>query len=360
MHFQSLSTGVLAILSLSSIVKANSEECISHSLPNPIFQKFPGNVTGTVNATIAILPIPLSLARSIIPSKYAILTHQYKAFLPEFPEDKYPAILQTVRDHDIKFGDYGIPDFSRASIDFPFVDLLGDGQTSFRWSPTMFISANAPMAIAGAGEYGTTVYPSTFDPECNAYESTESGATYLKIAGGDSNDVFIDTLFEANEPFKLNPGTFPMQFFVNATNQPSFGDGTICDEYVRFFDTEISQGEHAAVPVTGTVRAKLNVFAEEMTWENAVGVRVDTAFIEGHLVSCEGLKGYTGTGEQDVEIAKPISESAKGNLSKARKSCRTNTCTAGWSRNSTFAPFYNGLQEVIANLVAPLTGGNNP
>ena len=112
----------------------------------------------------------------------------------------------------------------------------------------------------------------------------------------------------------LNPREFPMQFFVNATNQPSFGDGKICDEYVRFFDTEISKGEYAAVPVTGTVRAKLNVFPDAMTWENAVGVRVDSAFIEGHLASCEGLRGYTGTGEQDVEIARPVSEIIKGNF----------------------------------------------
>jgi hypothetical protein len=106
------STRVLASAVLLSLSSAN-EECISYSQPNHIALDYPGNVTGTVNATLAILPIPLSLARSIVPKEYEILTHQYRTFLPDLPQDLYPALLQTVRDHDIAFGDYrGIPDFS--------------------------------------------------------------------------------------------------------------------------------------------------------------------------------------------------------------------------------------------------------
>jgi hypothetical protein len=54
----------------------------------------------------------MALARSIIPSKYAILTDGYRALLPHFPKDMYPAILQVVHDHDVRFGDYRLEDFS--------------------------------------------------------------------------------------------------------------------------------------------------------------------------------------------------------------------------------------------------------
>ena len=111
MYLQSISKKLLAAAALFSLSLA-TEECISHSLPNPLAAEYPGNVTGTVNATLAILPIPLSLARSIIPKEYAILSDQYRSFLPDLPKDMYPALLQTVRDHDIRFGEYGLPDFS--------------------------------------------------------------------------------------------------------------------------------------------------------------------------------------------------------------------------------------------------------
>jgi len=275
-------------------------ECVSHSQPNPIAAQYPGNVTGTVNATLAILPIPFSLARSLIPKEYAILTSQYRSFLPELPKDMYPALLQTVRDHDIRFGEYGIPDFSSARIEFPFVDLLHDEQTSFRWSPSMFISSDAPMAIEGASEYGTVVYPATFDPACNAYEVNDKGETYLNVKGSvGGNDGYLEYTFSKIGEMLAE---FPTQFYVNATNQPSFGDGKVCDEYIRYFDTEISKGEFAGVPITGSVKAKNEVFGKEMEWKGALGVHIDSAFIENHMVSCEGLRGYTGTGEQTVEI----------------------------------------------------------
>jgi hypothetical protein len=110
MYIPSISKRLLAATALFSLSLA--EECISYSQPNPLASEYPGNVTGTVNSTLAILPIPLSLARLIIPKEYAILTHQYRSFLPDLPRDMYPALLQTVRDHDVRFGEYALSDFS--------------------------------------------------------------------------------------------------------------------------------------------------------------------------------------------------------------------------------------------------------
>jgi hypothetical protein len=41
----------------------------AQSDPNPIGSLYPLNVTGTTNGTIALLPIPLELACTIIPRK---------------------------------------------------------------------------------------------------------------------------------------------------------------------------------------------------------------------------------------------------------------------------------------------------
>jgi len=102
----SKTTTVLA----ATLAVASAQE--SDSRPNPIWQTYPGNVTGTINSTIAILPIPYELARSIIPKKYGILKDAWTSFLPDLPKDMYPALFQSVRDHDIRFGEYQMADFS--------------------------------------------------------------------------------------------------------------------------------------------------------------------------------------------------------------------------------------------------------
>lgn len=86
--------------------------CTSHDQPNPIAALYPNNATGTLNGTIGILPIPLTLARKLIPSQYGILEHAYRELLPSFPEGMYPAIVQAVHDHEVQAFGYKIDDFS--------------------------------------------------------------------------------------------------------------------------------------------------------------------------------------------------------------------------------------------------------
>jgi hypothetical protein len=88
------------------------DACTTVDQPNPIASLFPNNATGTLNGTIAILPIPLKLARKLIPSQYGILEHAYRALLPSFPEGMYPAIVQAVHDHDVQAFGYKIDDFT--------------------------------------------------------------------------------------------------------------------------------------------------------------------------------------------------------------------------------------------------------
>jgi hypothetical protein len=86
--------------------------CQTHDQPNPIASLYPNNATGTLNGTVAIIPISLDLARSIIPPQYRILEHAYRALLPTFPKDMYPAVIQALHDHEVQAFGYLIPDFS--------------------------------------------------------------------------------------------------------------------------------------------------------------------------------------------------------------------------------------------------------
>jgi hypothetical protein len=88
---------IVAALSALSIIKAAplqerqfNTTIVSESAPNPIGRLYPTNITGTLNGTIIVVPIPFSLARSLIPEKFAILKQAYQSILPALPKDQYP------------------------------------------------------------------------------------------------------------------------------------------------------------------------------------------------------------------------------------------------------------------------------
>ncbi|KAF2433907.1 hypothetical protein EJ08DRAFT_657613 [Tothia fuscella] len=279
------------LMLLSVALSTAHPKCISQSQPNPIASQYPTDVTGTLNGTLALLPIPMALARSIIPLKYQILTSAYRSLLPDFPKDMYPALLQVVHDHDVRYGEYRLDDFSRASVEFPFVDLLNDGSTSFRWAPAMFMTSTNEIGIVGARDYGTEVYPAVFEPSCDAYASAPApapkGITYYKTQ---AEENFVDAVFATVK--ESGSMALQMSFFRTAVNLPSFANGSMCNHQTRIFNTSLSTGRNEAKEVSGTVKVQLPMFGKEMGWVDATGVQVDTAFIEKHLVDCEDFRGF--------------------------------------------------------------------
>ncbi len=96
--------------------------CTTYDQPNPLAELFPNNATGVLNATLAIIPIPLETARRLIPPQYGILERAYRSLLPDFPKGMYPVLVQAAHDHDVQFRAYGITidDFS-VSTDTPYL-----------------------------------------------------------------------------------------------------------------------------------------------------------------------------------------------------------------------------------------------
>ncbi|KAI1505857.1 hypothetical protein F5X99DRAFT_404408 [Biscogniauxia marginata] len=291
---------------------SDADTCVSHDSPNPHALQYPELISGTLNGTTLIVPIPLTQARMLIPSKYRIAESVYRSLLPSFPEGMYPMVAQIVHDHDIQFPAYNasLPDFSRASFEFPFVDVLGTGHSSFRWAGTMLISASNQMAIDGSRSYGMSAHAAAFDPPCDAYRALPDGSTFAHSRGmpeiGNINADANDTQSSSSSSSSSSSTTakfmtletrplpeaaaatipYPLDFVRNVTNQPVFaGDAAKCDYYQRLFDTALTTGSNAPVPVSGRVSANLEPFAAAQSWGGGAdagvfGWRLATAFLE--------------------------------------------------------------------------------
>lgn len=114
-HITAVATMLLSSL-LWRIVAQDA--CTTSSQPNPIAQQYPNTPSGTFNATLAILPIPIDTARKLIPAQYAILEGAYRELLPSFPEGMYPVLMQAGLDHDIQLpvANFSLPDFQVSKI----------------------------------------------------------------------------------------------------------------------------------------------------------------------------------------------------------------------------------------------------
>jgi hypothetical protein len=151
----------------------------------------------------------------------------------------------------------------------------------------MLMTATNDIALTGAMDYGTTVFPSTFDPPCDAYRSVP-GATDPSTAtfSASAADAAIEIIFA-----RTLDQAFPLEFFKNVTNQITFADGKTCDNMIRLFDTSVTTGIES---VTGSVKARVAPFEGEQVWNDVYGVRLDTAFIENNYLQCEDFRGYVG------------------------------------------------------------------
>ncbi|KAK8247032.1 hypothetical protein HDK90DRAFT_473365 [Phyllosticta capitalensis] len=271
------------------------------SQPNPIAKTYPKEVTGTFNGTLAVVPIPLSKAQEIVGPKYKILTDAYQKLLPDFPKDKYPAILQAVQDHDVQSFGIKIQDFTRISIEYPFVDLLNDGYSTFRYVPVQAMISTNIVSILGSAAYGTYVLPSSFQPPCDPYGYADDSANstmldaYVGFDESNGQPPSITTLFHTNNDGSSGGlGPYSMQFYINATNQPTYVKPSRgCDNMIRFFNTSITKHPYEPVGVRGHVMVEDPFFPGGEEWDDVYGVRLDTAFIEHNFVDCKKFKGYS-------------------------------------------------------------------
>jgi hypothetical protein len=152
------------------------------------------------------------------------------------------------------------------------------------------------IALEGSRAYGTTVSPAEYDPACNAYRTLASGAQYFRATSTAPATTGSAAEFIELEMAPASSGSgspYPLALFRNVTNQPTFANGSTCDNMIRLFNTTMSA---QATAVRGRVRAQALPFGAERTWQDVWGVQVATPFIENNYLDCRTMQGYTGTG----------------------------------------------------------------
>jgi hypothetical protein len=161
------------------------------------------------------------------------------------------------------------------------------------------MSSTNPIALTGAKDYGIAVYPSAFDPPCDAYRSSTTTTTTNDLTSTTYSATSLDTLTSLHTLFapSTSPPTTPLSFWKNVTNQPIFADGRTCDNMVRLFDTPLSTGVNAIEAVRGDVSVNMWPLDQDRggrSWEGVEGIRFASAFVENNYLPCEGFRGYDG------------------------------------------------------------------
>jgi len=182
---------------------------------------------------------------------------------------------------------------------------LGDGYSSFRWAPAQLITANHKIAIDGSQQYGTLVTPAQYHPPCDAYswEGSDADTMTFFTAGSVNSSEFVAVHMTRGQIPDDPAVTYPLDLFANITNQPTFADGSTCDNMIRPFNTSMSRGKYAPVVVQGRVTGKLFPYGEDDSlgiWDGVWGIQIATPFIENNYLSCEQMKGYDGSDAPDM------------------------------------------------------------
>jgi len=150
--------------------------------------------------------------------------------------------------------------------------------------------------VATQLQYGADTLVSSFSPPDGAYQHSKgSSPGSISLSASPAFGHGISTTFA---PFAAGGlGPFPLAFYQNVTNQPLFGqgNGTYCDNIVRFFGTSITK------PVG--IQGNVTIFAPwfnrtaATTFSGIPGLKLDTAFVENNFKPCAELKGFAYGGQ---------------------------------------------------------------
>ena len=77
------------------------------------------------------------------------------------------------------------------------------------------------------------------------------------------------------------------------TNQPWFGNGTLCEKQLALFNTTLSTGDRAPTGIEGRISLKAPLLPRDTVFEHVFGIQVDVAFVEDSFVPCVQFKGFS-------------------------------------------------------------------
>lgn len=286
-----------------------AEPTCSTCAANIIAKTYPNNVTATINGTSFVLPVPIDYARFLLPTGLAslILTHAYTRF--PIPPNHYPIVLDNAFQHDIRYkGVNAVPDEPTLRLTFPFIGLLGDNSTCFRYTSYIYLE-NVKIAQNGTATYRINTITSTFDPPDQAFRELSPRGDKFNPHG---DKFYFSVYTDASRIHQNSPAAaglfhptsehnaFPLAFYRNVTNQPTFGNNSaLCDQKIRFWNTTLSEGDNCPQNVLADVMLSPPLLRKAKVWNGVKGIRASQAVLENLYLPCGSLRGYGGTGEGD-------------------------------------------------------------
>ncbi|KAF8341466.1 uncharacterized protein EI90DRAFT_3034039, partial [Cantharellus anzutake] len=237
---------------------------------------------------LIVIPIEYELARSIVPEAYPLLPVN-TTILPNFPKGKHPLLVRTGCDFDIK-NTAGLWKFGLAVLLVPFVDRLGDNQTSF-----MYIAASwqdEPLAILLASAFaGVKSNPSIIEPHPRDLHATfteedGNGNTLERFrARGVRDDSGVEL-----DLTKTGAGSSPWseRAFTDILNFPSFGlySGDLCLVHFQHL-SKTHSFVHGNVAISAPT-----LFSDEKIFRNVFGTTASKSFYEGLNVNCQHFASW--------------------------------------------------------------------
>ncbi|CAG8980920.1 hypothetical protein HYALB_00003779 [Hymenoscyphus albidus] len=196
--------------------------------------------------------------------------------------------------------DHSLIQYQSVHISYPFVDIFGDGYSSFQYQEYILLTSTSTIGLAGTAAYGTIPVPAVFNPDLQAYKYVHSHSHDIIVEAFAVNTTFPTRIAKTRFSPLEEEGRWPLAFYKNATNQPAFTNPAIgCDNQILFYNTTLSTGTNEPVHIKGDIGIAAPYFLGGAKFKNVYGIKVDVAFIENNMVPCQDLKGYHGTGPGD-------------------------------------------------------------
>lgn len=109
-------------------------------------------------------------------------------------------------------------------IFYPFVDLLGDGYSSFAYEKYILISSDNLVALGGAASYGQIPVPTNFTPSLDAYAFKSAD-----MVDKGSQEIFLDAYTDLSSihpvvttKFKPTRGIAPWPLDLQVLSMPGY------------------------------------------------------------------------------------------------------------------------------------------
>ncbi|SPO04176.1 uncharacterized protein DNG_06859 [Cephalotrichum gorgonifer] len=281
--------------------------CQTQSLSNPIHQRYPSYITGTINGTFVLGFIPRDVADSLLPEGYEFLDDEYVGTLMSQVEGYFPVLVSAVYFHDIRAdGEYFTNDYGHISFELPFVNAFRDGRTPFRYTylqMTEIVVDSKPNSVAE--RYGVPhIIRSVYDPECDAYQwvdtasqnNVPAGSTKLRGIPADQSRRNIEVVSALQVTREARP--FTTEELKGIVSQPMFGDngdGRLCggrrvfwgEEDTGFEEVVETKGE---VTITGEFDGLDVLWGGDAKWDRVYGIRGGGGFVQEDFVDCRILQ----------------------------------------------------------------------